>query len=75
VGTLGTIGLFGTLIGGLGMGFLADRIGRRPAIIICTVGFGVFMLLFATSHNYDQLLVLRFLAGFFLGGFCPSPGR
>ena len=70
-GMLGTIGLFGTLIGGLTMGFLADRIGRRLPIIICTVGFGVFMLLFATAQDYGQLVALRFIAGLFLGGVLP----
>src|SRR5205823_7824310 len=71
LGTLGTIGLLGTLVGGLCLGFLGDRIGRRPSIIVATLGFGVFVLVFALAGNYAELLVLRFVAGLFLGGVLP----
>jgi AAHS family 4-hydroxybenzoate transporter-like MFS transporter len=71
LGTLGTLGVLGTLAGGLGMGYLGDRVGRRPAIIVSTVGFGVFMLLFAVAQDYLQLVVLRLLTGLFLGGALP----
>jgi AAHS family 4-hydroxybenzoate transporter-like MFS transporter len=71
LGTLGTVGLLGTLIGGLCIGYLGDRIGRRPSILLCTVGFGLFMLAFPLSQDYTQLVVLRFLSGFFLGGVLP----
>jgi MFS transporter, AAHS family, 4-hydroxybenzoate transporter len=71
LGTLGTVGLFGTLVGGLAMGFLGDRIGRRPAIMTSIVGFGVFMIAFVVSKDYTQLIVLRFLSGCFLGGVLP----
>jgi AAHS family 4-hydroxybenzoate transporter-like MFS transporter len=71
LGTLGTVGLFGTLVGGLCMGYLGDRIGRRPSIVLCVAGFGVFMLAFAAAETYGHLIVLRFISGFFLGGVLP----
>jgi AAHS family 4-hydroxybenzoate transporter-like MFS transporter len=71
LGTLGTVGLLGTLVGGLCLGYLGDRVGRRPSIAVCTLGFGVFMVAFVFAQDYSALLVLRFVAGFFLGGVLP----
>lgn len=71
LGTLGSMGAFGTLLGGLGLGYLGDRIGRRPATIIATGGFGVTVLMFALAQDYTQLLVLRFVSAIFLGGVLP----
>jgi MFS transporter, AAHS family, 4-hydroxybenzoate transporter len=71
LGTLGTVGVVGTLIGGIAMGYLGDRVGRKPAIVVSTIGFGVFMLLFAVAQDYAQLVVLRLLTGVFLGGALP----
>ncbi|OLT04659.1 hypothetical protein BJF90_21655 [Pseudonocardia sp. CNS-004] len=71
LGTLGTVGVVGTLLGGIAMGYAGDRVGRKPAIVVSTVGFGVFMLLFAVAQDYTQLVVLRFATGVFLGGALP----
>ncbi|MFB7418281.1 MFS transporter [Streptomyces sp. NPDC056210] len=71
LGTLGTVGLFGTMIGALIMGYLADRMGRRPTIIVSVAGFGVFMLGFAQADTYAHLVALRFISGLFLGGVLP----
>ncbi|MFC9673772.1 MFS transporter [Streptomyces sp. NPDC056949] len=71
LGTLGTVGLFGTMIGALIMGYLADRMGRRPTIIVSVTGFGVFMLGFAQADTYAHLFALRFISGLFLGGVLP----
>lgn len=71
LGTLGTVGLSGTLVGGLTLGYLGDRIGRKPAIAIAVAGFGIFTIAFAFSQDYAQLIVLRTVAGLFLGGALP----
>ncbi|WP_160148862.1 MFS transporter [Amycolatopsis alkalitolerans] len=71
LGTLGTIGLLGTLIGGLALGYLGDRLGRRPSIMVATIGFGIFMVVFIFAQDYTQLVILRVLAGLFLGGMLP----
>src|SRR5882757_9299402 len=41
-GPIFAAGLLGTVIGGVGFGMLADRIGRRQPIIVSFVIFGVF---------------------------------
>lgn len=71
LGTLGTVGVVGTLVGGIAMGYAGDRVGRKPAIVVSTLGFGVFMLLFSVAQDLPQLIVLRFLTGVFLGGALP----
>jgi putative MFS transporter len=46
------------LIGGYILGWLADRIGRRPTLIISSVLAGVFIWPFAYVTNYAALFVL-----------------
>jgi AAHS family 4-hydroxybenzoate transporter-like MFS transporter len=64
-------GLVGTLCGGFLFGFLGDRIGRRPTIIVATTLFGLLTLLLARADNYAELLIIRFLNGVALGGVLP----
>jgi AAHS family 4-hydroxybenzoate transporter-like MFS transporter len=66
-----SIGLVGTLIGGLVFGYLGDRIGRRPTIILATAAFGVVTLCFALAGSYEQLLALRLIDGIAIGGMLP----
>jgi len=44
MGNIFSMGLVGTLIGGFAFGYLADRVGRRPAIILATAAFGLLTL-------------------------------
>ncbi|QBR04133.1 MFS transporter [Paraburkholderia pallida] len=60
--------LVGMLPGSLLMGPLADRIGRRPVLIGCSLFLGVCMLVTALASSLSQLLVLRFVTGIGLGG-------
>ena len=46
------------LIGGYALGWLADKIGRRPALILSSVLAGVFIWPFAYVTNYPALFVL-----------------
>src|SRR5215471_3872839 len=55
--------LFGMLFGAPLLGYVGDRFGRKTAILICYVVFGLFTLAGAWSHSVLQLGVLRFLAG------------
>lgn len=60
----------GALIGTLVLGYLGDRIGRKPVFtltagIICLAGF-----LTAVANNFWTLLAFRFLVGFGVGGLC-----
>jgi AAHS family 4-hydroxybenzoate transporter-like MFS transporter len=74
-GMLGPIfssGLLGLTLGALFFGMLADKIGRKQAIIWPMAIFGVFSLATPLGHTVTSLVVLRFLAGFGLGGTLPN---
>jgi AAHS family 4-hydroxybenzoate transporter-like MFS transporter len=71
LGHLFSLGLFGTMLGGFGSGYLGDRLGRRPTLIVLTVSFGLLMLACCIAASYWQLMVLRFLDGLALGGILP----
>ncbi|MGP4021196.1 MFS transporter [Saccharopolyspora sp. 5N708] len=71
LGTLGTIGVVGTLFGGIAITYLGDKFGRKPAIVGSVAGFGLFMVAFAFAADYPQLVILRLATGFFIGGALP----
>ncbi|MGP0174281.1 MFS transporter [Pseudomonas sp. NCHU5208] len=71
LGNVFSIGLFGMMLGGFFFGYLGDRIGRRPTIILSAFSFGFLTLLFALASSYEALLVLRFCNGFALGAMLP----
>ena len=71
LGNVFSIGLVGALLGGFLFGFIGDRFGRRPAIILATGAFSVLTVALATAQSYPQLLALRFLNGLALGGAIP----
>jgi MFS transporter, AAHS family, 4-hydroxybenzoate transporter len=71
MGNIFSMGLVGTLIGGFGFGYLGDRIGRRPAIILATAAFGLLTLAFVLANGYASLLALRLIDGIALGGMLP----
>ena len=65
-------GLFGLMLGALIFGPLADRVGRKTIIVLCTVAFSVFSLLTITAHSLTSLFYWRLLTGFGLGGAMPN---
>ncbi len=46
-------------------GYLSDRLGRRPIILICLVGSSLFYLWFAFAQTLGTLFLTRVLAGVF----------
>ena len=66
--------LFGMVIGAFIAGPLADRVGRKPVLIVSVLAFGVFTLAAAWSTSIGMLTLLRFLTGLGLGGAMPSSG-
>jgi MFS transporter, AAHS family, 4-hydroxybenzoate transporter len=71
VGKVFSIGLAGTMVGGFLFGYVGDKIGRRPAIILATATFSILTMAIAFAANYQQLLVLRFFDGIAIGGMLP----
>ncbi|HEX4193599.1 MAG TPA: MFS transporter, partial [Stellaceae bacterium] len=64
--------MLGLTLGALFFGMLADKIGRKQAIIWPMAIFGVFSLATPLGHTVTSLVVLRFIAGFGLGGTLPN---
>lgn len=67
-GLLGTATLVGVGISGVVVGRMADLYGRKKALIGCILVFATMTAIAAWSATWSQLLVLRFVAGFGLGG-------
>jgi SHS family lactate transporter-like MFS transporter len=65
-------GIFLTLamrpVGALFFGWLAERYGRRPILMINVVSYSIFELGSAFAPNLATLLLLRALFGFAMGG-------
>ncbi|MGE8348875.1 MFS transporter [Pseudomonas helleri] len=72
IGMLLSAGLFGMAAGSLFIAPWADRIGRRPLILLCLVVSGVGMLLSSMSQSPTQLALLRGLTGLGIGGILAS---
>lgn len=72
LGPVLSFGLIGMMGGALVFGPLADRIGRRPVLLICPVIFGAGSLLAASASSVNELLVFRLLTGFGMGGAMPN---
>lgn len=65
-------GLLAIAIGTAFGGLLADRYGRRPALLGSVLLFGVMTMLSAASTGPATLSVFRFLAGLGIGGAIPG---
>ncbi len=66
-----TAGNVGLLLGSLCFGLMGDRLGRKPVLLSCVAGFGIFSLLSALVSSPFQLAALRLLTGLGLGGGIP----
>ncbi len=72
LGGVFSAGLLGLFLGAILFGALADRIGRRPVLLLATGWFAVFTLLTARVESLPELLAARALAGLGIGGVMPN---
>ena len=67
-GLLATYTLVASAIGGIVMGTLADRIGRKTALMISIAWYALFTFLSGVAQDYNQLAAFRALEGLGFGG-------
>ena len=65
-------GLIGMSLGSVCAGFIADRLGRRTAILLSVLVFGVATCLVGLAPDLTAMTLFRFLAGLGIGGALPS---
>jgi MFS family permease len=67
-GSLATVTLLVSALGGVLAGVVADRIGRVRTLMLTVAVYSVFTFLSGLSQSYEQLLVFRSLQGLGFGG-------
>ncbi len=67
-GQLGAVTLLAAAVGGVVFGVLADRIGRKRALMGAVLIYSVFTAACGLAQNVAQLAVFRILLGFGMGG-------
>ncbi|XP_061196699.1 uncharacterized protein LOC133204975 [Saccostrea echinata] len=62
-GMVASVVFAGRATGSFFWGWLSDRIGRKPVILMTIFGNGFFCLLFGFTTNLPMALIIRFFAG------------
>jgi MFS family permease len=70
-GSAYTIQSAGAIVGAVVMGQIADKIGRRNALVISMFGYGGFLLAALLVTDYKTLVMQRTGLGFFMGSMFP----
>src|SRR5258708_15010269 len=64
--------LVGILIGAPTLGWIGDRYGRKPTVIVSCLIFGIFALAMMFATSFGQLATLRLMTGIGLAGLLPN---
>ncbi len=70
-GSIASFGFAGLMVGAAGFGMIADRIGRKRALLAALVVFSTFSGAAYWATTFQVFCVLRFLAGLGMGGAMP----
>lgn len=70
-GSLYSVQAIGALVGAVVNGQLADRFGRRRALMSVMVGYGLLLISGNFVASYGQVLLQRGFMGFFMGSMYP----
>ena len=70
-GVMAGSALFGTMLGAIFLGTLADRIGRPRMTAICVVLFSLFTAGAGLTSDPVSFSIMRFVAGLGIGGVLP----
>src|SRR5579862_5467548 len=68
MGVVFSAALLGVLLGSFLFSMLSDKIGRRPVLIAAALYFAILTLWTSVARSAQELLIIRFVAGFGLGG-------
>jgi AAHS family 4-hydroxybenzoate transporter-like MFS transporter len=64
--------LFGVLIGSPLFGAFGDRFGRKTAVVVGSLVYGLLSLACMMASNLQELMLLRFFTGVGFGGVAPN---
>ena len=67
-GSIASYGLVGLMIGTVGLGILADRIGRKAPLMLGLVLFSFFGGALYWAPGFKSFCILRFFSGLGIGG-------
>ena len=70
-GVMAGSALFGTMLGAIFLGTLADRIGRPRMIAVCVALFSLFTAAAGLTSDPVSFSIVRFIAGLGIGGVLP----
>lgn len=70
-GVLGSSAFIGMAIGAVTITPLADRFGRKKALILCVALYGVLSFLAAQASDYQSILAMRSIQGIGIGAEMP----
>lgn len=70
-GSLYSLQALGALFGAIINGQLADRFGRRNALMVVMIGYGTLLMTGTVVETYPQVLLQRFILGYFTGSMYP----
>ncbi|OPY74250.1 MAG: 4-hydroxybenzoate transporter PcaK [Syntrophorhabdus sp. PtaU1.Bin058] len=70
-GSIASYGFLGLMVGSASFGMIADRIGRKTALMLALTVFTSFSGVAAFAPNFTIFCILRFLAGLGMGGALP----